>query len=759
MSYYFQIKNNSIEATNVNPSNLRKTVAEALGLPRLIVVDIGYEKDPSLVKNLIETRLPNMVVWAIKDKKVYLANSGWLDKFGISYNLLDDKSRSVLIEILKKEIHPAFNNIGKIRLKTGFFKNLDGVVIILKSPRPTAQIAVAWTNEKGIMAAKGTCVTHDNQWLDCPPVPDGYDGWLNVSEFSLNGVKLSQGYIPEDREIELTNLKDFWVSLQTNLNIYKSKISPAIAGLWPLAARKRWLQKAEDEIKSLVKTKANAVEPKDVTAVISNYGHIDDFLRICEKVGAFPEGTLTVVEELFSLAIMRVITEGPTNLMAFGYHFPSNKINPGEIVVPREVLQRSNLLDKFLQNKTVLLESWRNPVLPGLDEKGRSPSAGLFRVVGISNDKNFYLHYRDVQSQQGDFDGDRQCVSLESLYGLSRLSEESVPVRKNKESRIPEEGDILNRKLGGLSSYLGRAYNMAMAIEDRLFAIGKNDSVGKVGWTAVQSCLVSQKHVAEATIDGTEYSSYPNLGQYNLDWGVLQTTLQYRAVELGVTAKPTKSLAAYRWLRRVKKTLLTTSTILSKLPTRSEGLLASLLKMAQFSTRIRAEKLKTCKEQEFREFILNALRRRKEELSKSETNFRVDAQKVRDILNELIRKQNEGASETSEIETTKGLHSFYAQWSMLMAGAQPYDRVQNMIRLLISLPKGTSLWLTVKVLGADYQIVRSITVENSLPFEKVWQPCSINLWERKSSTSPLSSNDDNDEDEFREFLNMLDLEE
>lgn len=752
---YYTLGSGSVESVPIHPASMRRTVAEALGLPRLVSLELGYNRDPEQVREAIsKSELAGKVVWSQKDKKVYLAFANWLSRFGIEFDELDDKAKSVIVEVLKKEVHPAFNNLGRLRLKPAHFKKLDGIVLILKDFRPAAQIAVAWETEGGVIAAKGTCVAHDGYWLDCPEVPLGYDGWLNVSELSLNGVKLGNDSQFEDMELE--NLTHFWVSLQTDLNVYRSHVSPSIAGLWRLEARRQWVDKLENQMTSVVKAKVQSETPQDVAKALGKlvrpYGHMSDFLDLSEQVGAFPEGTLPIVEALFSMGLFILVSEGPMNLMAFGYHFPSARLKPGEIVVPPDVLERAGLMKKFKKHGHVMLECWRNPVLPGLDDDGKSPSAGAFKVVGISYDQNVYISYEDAEAEQSDFDGDRQSMSLDRPYGLLGLSYETIPVKKNKTSRPVKEGDILDRKLGGLGAYVGQGYNLSMNVEDQLFSKGVNGSVGAFGWTAVQSALVAHKHIAEAVINGVEYSTQPNPGQHCLSWATIRAALQYRATELGVSTKPTSALEAYRWLRKAGKHLTTMTTVINKLPTNAQGIMAAPLRIAQFSTRVEMNKLTCCSEQAFRDYVMGALRSRKQELAAGcVMDFQVDGKKVKALLSQLLLSQQRATKEgIPNVDNDKGMYSFYIGWSDLMRGAEPYHRIHNMIRILLSLPQDSSIWLLLRVLGADYQVVRAIGKDSHLPFGEVWQPSAIKLWERQGDET-------DDSEQFAGFMSELGL--
>ena len=48
-AFYFALDGGVIRAKEVNAKCIRMSVAEALGLPRIVSLELGYEKDPAVV--------------------------------------------------------------------------------------------------------------------------------------------------------------------------------------------------------------------------------------------------------------------------------------------------------------------------------------------------------------------------------------------------------------------------------------------------------------------------------------------------------------------------------------------------------------------------------------------------------------------------------------------------------------------------------------------------------------------------------------
>jgi len=662
---------------------------------------------------------------------------------------LDTKAKSNIVETLKKEVHPAFNVLGGLRLKPTWLPTLDGVVMVIKEPRKTAQIALAFASKAGLVTSKGTLKTWESQ-LDCPEIPSEYDGWLNLSGIAINGVKLTENQCPPEWEAEahLVNGKHFFVALQTELNIYKTHISPSVAQFWPLDAkeeyRKRWIQQIENVIAAKAKDSAPDQVSQSIGKLLKPFGSIADLIDISSKIGAFPKSAKPMVENFYSLALLRLITEGPISLMAFAYVFPGKNLQPGEVILPEKVLDRAGLLNKFRNGQKVTVEAWRNPVLPGLDSEGRSPSAGKFTVVGVTDGNDIYMNPVDVTQMGGDYDGDRISVHLSKPFGLRELSPIPNPVKKIKTGN--NGYDPLSR-LGGLSAYLGEAYNLCANAEDN--AKG-GSSVGEVGWVSVQACVASQKHEVELTLNNQCFTTgQPTQGQLKLTWEQLRALIQHKAMQLGSSVKPTSAMEAWRLLRSAPKSLATTTVILSHLRTNFEGFMSQALKLGYLSTKIKTAQMSICSDEEFFDYILEALRKRKSECQQSEV-VPINPEKVRELLTRLDRAQEQGKEELPEVDNTWGFNSFYREWSKLMLVCDQHNRIHNMIRLLITAKQqNKSIWYILKLLGADYMLVRSIGKEADKPLNEVLQPSLTDLSSRELEPQ------ENEDEELQELKAKL----
>jgi hypothetical protein len=730
-SFYFSLIDGVITPKQINPNAIRLTVSEALGLPRIVSVEFGYEKDPATIKQAIRnSQLNNLEIWAVKDKKLYLAPKDFLSGFGIDYDQLDVKSKSNVIEVLKKEVHPAFNTLGSLRLKPVWLPHLDGVVLIVREPRKTSQIALAVTSKAGLVTAKGTLKAWEEQ-LDCPSIPEGYEGWLNLSGMTINGVKISEDQCPTEwgSEACLINGKHFFVSLQTALNVYRAHISPAVAQFWPLKEKEEYRKRWIDQIETVVAAKAKDSTPEQTATSIGKllkpFGSIADLIDISSKIGAFPKSAEPMIENFYSLAILRLVTEGPLALMAFAYVFPGKDLKPGEMIVPADVLKRAGLLSKLQRGQKVTVEAWRNPVLPGLDSEGRSPSAGRFTVVGVTQGNDVLMNPSDVLQMGGDYDGDRVSIHLGKPFGLKELSPVPVPVKKIKNSS--SSYDPLSR-LDGLSTHLGEAYNLCANIEDS----SKGGTVGEVGWSSVQACVASQKHEVELELNGQCFTTgKPAPGQRKLTWEQLRAMIQYKATNLGGNVKPTSALESWRLLREAPKSLPTATTVLSHLPLNSEGFTSQPLKLGYLSTKIKPLQIKICSDEEFINYILNSLKTRRAQCKQTEL-IPIKTEKVREMLDRLDRAQTKGKEELPEVDNDWGFATFYREWSKLMMVADHHNRIHNMIRLMLTCrERWKSIWYTLRILASDYMLVRAITKEADKPLDEVYQPSMLDLSSRE----------------------------
>jgi len=743
--FYFTLIDGVVKPKEVNPNSIRLTVSEALNLPRIISLEVGYEKDPAVIKQAIRnSQLNNLEVWAIKDRKIYLTPKDFLKQFGIDASNLDIKAKSNIVEVLKKEVHPVFNTLGAFRLKPIWLPTLDGVVVITRENRKTSQIALAYSSAVGLVTAKGTLKSWESQ-LDCPEIPSEYDGWLNLSGIAINGVKLTENQCPPEwaAEAYLVNGTHFFISLQTELNIYRAHVSPAVAQFWPLDAkeeyRKRWIQQIEAVITAKAKDSAPDQVSQSIGKLLKPFGAVADLLDISAKVGAFPKGVEPMIENMYSLAILRLITEGPISLMAFTYVFPG-KLKPGEVILPMQVLNRAGLLNKFRNGQQVYVEIWRNPVLPGLDSEGRSPSAGRFVVVGTTEGNDILMNPSDVAQMGGDFDGDRVSIHLGKPFGLRELSPVPNPVKKIKTGN--NGYDSLSR-LGGLSAYLGEAYNLCANIQD------KGGNVGEIGWSAVQACVTCQKHEAELNINGQSFTTgQPGPGQLKLSWEQLRALVQHKATQAGTDTKPSSAMEAWRLLRSAPKSLATTTVILSHLRTNFEGFMSQALKLGYLSTKIKTAQMSICSDEEFFDYILNSLRARREEC-KTEL-VPINNEKVRELLTRLDRAQEQGKEELPEVDNTWGFNSFYREWSKLMMVADHHNRIHNMIRLMLTCcERKKSLWYTLKLLGADYMLVRAISRESDKPLNEIIQPNPLDLSSRELEPQ------ENEDEELKDLMAKL----
>jgi hypothetical protein len=740
-AFYFALDGGVIRAKEVNAKCIRMSVAEALGLPRIVSLELGYEKDPAVVKAAIQaSQLRELTVWSVKDRKAYLAPPDFLSRFGVVG--LDVKAKSAIIEVLKKEVHPAFNTLGALRLKATWLPQLDGVVMVIGGQHKTTQVALAIALDAGLVTAKGTCKCWEPE-LDCPEIPNGYDGWLNLANLALNGVKVEEGWCPPEwhDQVRVANGRDFWVSLRTELNCYKGHISPANAQFWPSNAKAEYLKRWIEQIEGVIKAKAKSQSPGEVAASIGRlvkpFGAVADLLDVASRVGAFPKSTEKLVENMFSSALLRLIVCGPVALMAYGYIFPGKGLKPGEVVLPKQVLDRAGLLRKVINKQEVWVEIWRNPVLPGLDHEGKSPSAGRFQVVGVTEGNDIYLNPLDVLQMGGDFDGDRVSVHLSKPFGLREVSHVPNPVKKVKTGDGSRE--TLNR-LGGLASHLGEAFNLAANVEDNLKDGG---SIGALGWMAVQACVASQKHTVEVEIDGQIFTTgRPNPGQVNLTWEKLRAMLEYRATQLGSSVKPSSAMEVWRLLRGASKALATATTVLSNIPRNTSGFMAEALRLGSLSAKIKPAQIQVCADDQFYTYILEGLKARKAECPPSEV-VPINADKVRELLAKLDQAQAQGAEELSEVDNDWGFRSFYREWSKLMIVCDEFNRLHYMIRLLVTArQRQKSVWYFLRLLGADYMLVRAVGREADKPLNEVYRPNSFDLSSREVEPQEVEEEDE-----------------
>jgi hypothetical protein len=337
----------------------------------------------------------------------------------------------------------------------------------------------------------------------------------------------------------------------------------------------------------------------------------------------------------------------------------------------------------------------------------------------------------------GDFDGDRVSVHLSKPFGLRELSPVPNPVKKVKTGDSSREA--LSR-LGGLSSHLGEAFNLAANAEDNLNGSG---SVGVMGWLAVQACVVAQKHIVEAEIDGQIFTTgRPNPGQVSLTWEKLHSMLQYRATQLGSSIKPSSAMEAWRFLRGVSKALATATVVLSRIPRGLQGFMAEPLRLGSLSAKIKPAQIQVCADEEFYNYILAALKARKAECPPSEV-VPINAEKVRELLARLDQAQAKGAEELPEVDNDWGFRSFYREWSKLMLVCDDYSRLHYMIRLLVTCrERRKSLWYILRILGADYMLVRAIGREADKPLNEVYRPNSFDLSSRDVESQEVEEEDE-----------------
>jgi len=315
------------------------------------------------------------------------------------------------------------------------------------------------------------------------------------------------------------------------------------------------------------------------------------------------------------------------------------------------------------------------------------------------------------------------------------LSPVPNPVKKIKTGN--NGYDPLSR-LGGLSAYLGEAYNLCANAEDN--AKG-GSSVGEVGWVSVQACVASQKHEVELTLNNQCFTTgQPTQGQLKLTWEQLRALIQHKAMQLGSSVKPTSAMEAWRLLRSAPKSLATTTTVLLHLHLNFEGFMAEPLKLGYLSTKIKPTQISICSDDEFVDYILQALRTRRSEC-KTEL-VPINVEKVRELLDRLDRAQQQGSEELPEVDNTWGFATFYREWSRLMMVCDHFNRIHCMIRLLITAKQqNKSIWYILRLLGADYMLIRSISKEADKPLGEVYQPNPLDLSSREAESCEV------DEDE------------
>jgi len=199
-------------------------------------------------------------------------------------------------------------------------------------------------------------------------------------------------------------------------------------------------------------------------------------------------------------------------------------------------------------------------------------------------------------------------------------------------------------------------------------------------------------------------------------------------------------MEAWRLLRSAPKTLPTTTIVLSHLPLNSEGFMSQVLKLGRLSTKIKTTQMAICDDAEFIDYILEALRKRKSECQQSEV-VPINPEKVRELLTRLDRAQEQGANEVSQVDNTWGFATFYREWSKLMMVADHHNRIHNMIRLMLTCrERRKSIWYTLRVLGADYMLVRAISREADKPLNEVFQPSLLDLSAREAE--PCETDED-----------------
>lgn len=764
-----------LEAGVIKPIELgsvRTTVGEYLGLSRVIPLTVGHTNDPQEIRDAIDnSELNGYEPFALKDGKVYLAPKGYLD-FALNSNCaeLGDKAKSSMIEVLKRESHPAFNTLGKLRLAIGDFPQADGVVLIMRDHHQTSQVSFARMTDTGLIASKGTAKSHTN-WLDIPSIPKGYDGWFNVQGLTLNGVKihdLPQTQVPEafrkGRMVTVECLKDVFVSLRTDLNIYRTGIPPMNAIVWPTGAFKIWSELLNEQFKDLIKGKRDATNPSDVVKATKGhlrpFGAVEDFHNVCKELGSYPDSCTAVVEGTFSVAGLNLLRKGPLVRCGFGYAMPGKGLKRGEIVVPREVLVAANLLDRFEKGKSVFIEAWRNPVLPGIFGD-QVTSAARFKVVGITDDGDLdiYVNGTDWLIMGGDHDGDRICLSLGRLFGLGSLCSAPLSVRKDKSNYTPAPGtDVLDRMLG-LSLKLGILFNATVSVLDWCHIYGIDPNLfGLIGAEAVQAAVVRQKHNPVWSTGGKVYTSHPKAGEHLLNFSVAQSIIAAKAGELsaeievtnkwGKTEKvrvspsvqPTSALVAYRSVKDAKKVVIGSSQILSDLPSASAGRLSEAVKWASRVPTTPMASMPWTSEWTFVEFIEAQLEQR---IAQSEVTWptreeerkRITFREIDNIVNALLYSQAAGTRAGDHpMDNTWGVKAFRASWSKAMRGFSKLDRLVSMSRLIERLlDKGANIWIILNALSGDYWVVRAISSDKALPIDKVWEPNPMDLSSRVKS--------------------------
>jgi hypothetical protein len=147
-----------------------------------------------------------------------------------------------------------------------------------------------------------------------------------------------------------------------------------------------------------------------------------------------------------------------------------------------------------------------------------------------------------------------------------------------------------------------------------------------------------------------------------------------------------------------------------------------------------------CDDAEFIDYILEALRTRRSECIQSEV-VPINPEKVRELLDRLDRAQEQGANEVPEVDNTWGFATFYREWSRLMMVCDHFNRTHYMLRLMLTCrERKKSLWYTLRILGADYMLVRAIGKEADKPLAEVYQPNPLNLSSREAE--PCETDED-----------------
>jgi len=170
--------------------------------------------------------------------------------------------------------------------------------------------------------------------------------------------------------------------------------------------------------------------------------------------------------------------------------------------------------------------------------------------------------------------------------------------------------------------------------------------------------------------------------------------------------------------------------------------MSEALRLGRLSDKFKPAQIQVCADDQFYTYILEGLKARKAECQPSEI-VPINADKVRELLARLDQAQARGAEELSEVDNDWGFRSFYREWSKIMIVCDDYNRLHYMIRLLVTArQRQKSVWYFLRLLGADYMLVRAVGREADKPLNEVYRPNSFDLSSREVEPQEVEEEDE-----------------